>query len=192
MKIHLIIDHPDTNSFNHAIMHAFIEGIDKKIHQIDILDLNADQFNPVMSKDDLQRYNQGISSDPQIKEYQARLLNADLLVLFFPIWWMVMPATMKGWMDKVLLPGFAFSKGANPKPLLTNIQGATIFTTTAVADETHRAEFNNALEWVLCKGTLNFIGIHNTKWFNFGEAGIAAPEKHKVWLETVKNYAASL
>ena len=67
MKIHLIIDHPDTNSFNHAIMHAFIEGIDKKIHQIDILDLNAGQFNPVLSKDDLQRYNQGISSDPQIK-----------------------------------------------------------------------------------------------------------------------------
>lgn len=192
MKIHLIIDHPDPNSFNHAIMNAFIQGIDTTRHSLDILDLNADNFNPIMNKDEITDYNNGECFDPKIKEYQLRLQSAEYLVMFFPIWWMVMPARLKGWMDKVLLPGFAFTKGADPEPLLTHITTAAIFTTTAVSDEAHRKDFNNALHWVLCKGTLNFVGIANTQWLNFGETGITSHEKHKEWLEFVQNFAQKL
>ncbi len=192
MKIHLIIDHPEPTSFNHSIMNAFVKGIDITRHSLDILDLNADQFNPVMSKEEIAVYNRGDCIDPKVKEYQLRLKSADYLVLFFPIWWMVMPARLKGWMDKVLLPGFAFTKGADPKPLLTQIPSAAIFTTTAVADDLHRKNFNNVLDWVLCKGTLNFVGITNTQWHNFGETGITSPEKHKEWLKFVQNFAENL
>ena len=192
MKIHLIIDHPDSNSFNHSIMNAFIKGIDTSRHSLDILDLHADHFNPGMNKEEIAGYGRGEWLDPQVHDYQQRLRSADYLALFFPIWWIVMPAMMKGWMDKVLLPGFAFTKGANPDPLLTHIKTAAIFTTTAVDDETHHKNFNNALDWVLCKGTLNFIGISDTRWLNFGETGIASPEKHQAWLEHVKNFTAKL
>ncbi|HOJ00160.1 MAG TPA: NAD(P)H-dependent oxidoreductase [Anaerolineaceae bacterium] len=192
MKIHIIIDHPDPASFNHQIMNTFIEGIDKNKHELDVLDLDADQFNPVMSKEEFKAYNRGEYLDPKVKEYQQRLKSADYLALFFPIWWMVMPARMKGWIDKVLLPGFAFSKGANPEPLLSHITSAVIFTTTAISDEKHRKDFNNALDWVLCKGTLNFIGIRNTQWLNFGEAGIASPEKYQEWLAHVLDFAKNL
>lgn len=192
MKIHLVIDHPDPNSFNHAIMNAFIKGIDPARHSLDILDLNTVQFNPVMSSEELKVYNEGECIDSQVKEFQARLKAADYLALFFPIWWIVMPARMKGWMDKVLLPGFAFTKGADPKPLLTHITSAVIFTTTAVANEAHHKDFNNALDWVLCKGTLNFVGITNTQWLNFGETGITSPEKHGEWLKFVQNFAENL
>jgi NAD(P)H dehydrogenase (quinone) len=192
MKIQLIIDHPDPNSFNHSILKAFADGIDKNKHQIDIIDLNADQFNPIMSKEEIRGYGKGEAIDPIVKDYQNRLKTADYLALFFPIWWIVMPACMKGWMDKVLLPGFAFTKGNNPEPLLTNIRSAAILTTTAVADETHHKDFNNALDWVLCKGTLHFVGITDTHWLNFGETGITSPEKHQEWLKFIRNYAANL
>ncbi len=192
MNIHLIIDHPDPTSYNHAVKNAFLQGIDTEKHEVNIIDLNVDQFDPIMSKEELDMYEKGGIPNDKIKEYQRRLKNADHLVLIFPIWWMVMPARMKGWMDKVLLPGFAFSQQVPPRPLLTNIKTATIFTTTAVSDEKHRLDFNNALEWVLCKGTLKFIGVDNIQWFNFGETGLCDAEKHREWLQFVKQYAVGI
>ena len=192
MNIHVIIDHPYVKSFNYAVLNAFRNGINDKKHTIDILDLNADQFNPIMSPNELQGYTKGLTIDPKVEEYQSRLLRSEHLVMVFPIWWMVMPSRLKGWMDKILLPGFAFTEDENPQPLLTHIHSATIFTTTAVPDKTHRSEFNNALHWVLCKGTLSFVGIQDIKWFNFGETGVATKEKHDEWLKFVKDFAAKL
>ena len=94
-----------------------------------------------------------------------------------------MPARLKGWMDKVLLPGFAFSTDQVPVPKLNHIQGATIFTTTGAPDEdTIAKNFNNALEWVLCEGTLEFCGIRPIKWFNFGDTGFVDRSSHSDWL----------
>jgi putative NADPH-quinone reductase len=189
MNFHIIIDHPWKDSFNYAVLDSFISGIENNHHSFDLLDLNRTDFNPIMSELELANYSKGISIDPKIKDHQARLLKTDHLVLIFPIWWNVMPARLKGWMDKVLLPGFAFSTDQVPVPMLSHIQGATIFTTTGTPDEYHRKEFNNALEWVLCKGTLEFCGIRPTKWFNFGDTGFVDRSVHSAWLENIKNLA---
>ena len=192
MKFHIIIDHPWSGSFNYAIMHSFIEGIKGKRNDFDVLDLNKENFNPIMSVEELAAYPQGKSFDPRIKEYQERLIKCDHLVMIFPVWWMIMPARLKGWLDKVLLPGFAFTTDQEPKPLLNHISGATILTTTGVPDDFHRKEFNNALEWVLCKGTLGFVGIKEIEWLNFGDTGYTSQAKHKEWLEFVKEYSRKL
>lgn len=190
MKFHLVIDHPNRKSFSHCVLHSFAQGLSHNKHSFDILDLCLDNFDPCMSVEELKNYETGKTGNPVILEYQNRLKNCQHLAFFFPIWWMVMPARLKGWMDKVLLPGFAFTKGSYPQPLLTHIQSATIFTTTAVSDEIHRSDFNNAMEWVLCKGTLQFIGVQQTTWLNFGEAGIADRAAHSAWLEKVGEYAS--
>jgi len=192
MRFHLVVDHPNLNSFTHCVLRSFIEGLDRNKHSYNILDLYQDGFNPTMSVEELKNYETGKTIDPKILHYQNQLNNSDHLALFFPIWWMVMPARLKGWMDKVLLPGFAFTKGPFPQPLLTHIHSASIFTTTAVPDEMHRREFHNALEWVLCKGTLQFIGIQQNSWLNFGETGIANQAAHADWLEKVREYASQL
>ena len=192
MRFHIIIDHPWDGSFNYAVMHSFIEGIKENKNDFDVLDLNKEKFNPIMSEEELAGYAQGKSLDLKIKEYQERLNQSDHLVLIFPIWWMVMPARLKGWMDKVLLPGFAFTTDQEPKPLLNHISGATILTTTGAPDDLHRKEFNNALEWVLCTGTLSFIGIKKIKWLNFGETGFVSQANHKEWLSFVKEYSSEL
>jgi len=192
MKFHIIIDHPWDGSFNYAVMRSFIEGIKENNNDFDVLDLNKEKFNPIMSEEELAGYAQGKSLDPKIKEYQEHLIQSDHLVLIFPVWWMVMPARLKGWMDKVLLPGFAFTTDQVPKPLLSHISGATILTTTGVPDDLHRKENTNALESVLCKGTLSFIGIKEIKWLNFGDTGFVSQAKHKEWLGFVKEYGSQL
>lgn len=192
LNVLILIDHPWEGSFNYTIMEAFSGGLREKGHSIDRIDLNEDQFNPVFSTEELAGYAEGISLDPQVKDYQERLRAADHLVMIFPIWWNVMPARMKGWMDKVLLPGFAFSKGQFPEPMLGHIRGGTVLTTTGAPDDVHRKEYHNALHWVLCKGTLEFCGISPVEWLNFGETGFVPWEAHEDWLAKVRTYAKGL
>ena len=192
MHFHIIIDHPWDQSFNHTVLTAFTEGLAKNLHTFDVLDLNKEGFNPIISEEELAIYSSGGILDPKVKEYQKRLLAAQQLVLIFPIWWNVMPARLKGWMDKVLLPGFAFTTDQVPAPLLNHIQQASIFTTTGTPDKYHREEYNNALEGVLCKGTLEFCGVQQVNWYNFGETGFAPRKKHEDWIEFVLDYSGGL
>lgn len=85
MKFHIIIDHPWSGSFNFAIMHSFIEGIEENRNDFNVLDLNKEDFDPIMSEKELAGYSQGVSFDPKIKEYQEHLIKSDHLVMIFPI-----------------------------------------------------------------------------------------------------------
>jgi NAD(P)H dehydrogenase (quinone) len=192
MRVHIIIDHPWKDSFNFAILSALKEGLLQTSHKVDLLDLNLEQFNPVFSSDELALYANGGSLDPKVKHYQERLLSADYLVMIFPIWWYVMPVRLKGWMDKVLLPGFAFSKGQYPEPLLTHFKGAMILTTSGAPDKAIYETYHSAIDWVLCKGTLEFCGISPTIWHNFGDTGFAPVKDHENWLEFIHQCGVSL
>jgi NAD(P)H dehydrogenase (quinone) len=180
------------NSFNYVILQTYSESLLSKGHTVDLLDLNQAGFNPVFSQEELALYSEGGSLDPKIKDYQERLMAANYLVLIFPIWWNVMPARLKGWMDKVLLPGFAFTRGQYPDPLLTHIKGGLILTTSGVSSETIRETYHNALDWVLCKGTLEFCGITPVAWHNFGDTGFASPEAHEAWLTFIRQCGLNL
>jgi NAD(P)H dehydrogenase (quinone) len=192
MNILIVIDHPWQGSYNYAVLIAFQEGLDQSAHQVDLIDLNADEFNPIFSEAELSRYGEGVVLDPVVKDYQARVAKSDYLVFIFPIWWNVMPARMKGWLDKVFTPGFAFTKGQVPAPLLQTIQGASVLTTTGAPDALHREEYHNALHWVLCKGVLDFCGISPVTWLNFGDTGFAPREDHCAWLDEVREHAKGL
>lgn len=192
MKVHIIIDHPWPGSFNYAVLAALSDGLKEGGYTIDLLDLNQDYFNPVFSTEELALYAEGGSLDPQVKDYQNRLMRADFLVMIFPIWWYVMPARLKGWMDKVLLPGFAFTKGQYPEPLLTHFSGAMILTTSGAPDEVVRETYHHAVDWIMCKGTLEFCGISPTVWHNFGDTGYAPSEDHTAWLAFVRDLGVNL
>ena len=192
MKFLLVIDHPNQNSFNSQVMHNFVEGIQIKKHSFEICDLEKDQFDPIMTIKDLEKYAAGGFTNEKIKTYQRQILSADHLVFFFPIWWVAPPARLKGWFDKVLLPKFAFSEGQIPAPLLRHIQKTIIFTTTGVGDEAFQTEFGRAFIEVIGKGILQFCGIQDVEWFNCGDVGFMSREKHTEWLAFVRSYAEKL
>jgi NAD(P)H dehydrogenase (quinone) len=192
MRVHVIIDHPWKGSFNYAILEALTEGLLQAHHTVDLLDLNLEQFNPVFSSDELALYANGGSLDPNVSDYQKRLLFTNYLVMIFPIWWYVMPARLKGWMDKVLLPGFAFTKGQFPEPLLTHLKGAMILTTSGAPNDVIYKTYHRAIDWVLGKGTLEFCGISPIIWHNFGDTGFAPVKDHENWLRFIHQCGVSL
>lgn len=192
MKILAVIDHPWNESFNYAVLDAFVTGARDAGHEVTVVDLNAIGFNPVMSPAELALYSSGGYHDPIVAEHQKLIMACEHLAFFYPIWWMVMPARLKGWFDKVLLPGFAFTPGDVPQPLLTHIPSATVLTTTGAPDELHRRVYGDPSQRVVCEGTLEFCGVQTCEWLNFGLAGIAPREDHEAWLTKVGEYARRL
>ena len=180
MRVLVVIDHPWEQSFNYALMTAFVRGLEAAGHEVDRLDLHADGFDPVMRREELAVYTQGTVLDPQVRDYQARIMQAAHLAFFFPVWWEVMPAMLKGWMDKVFTPEWAFTE-ADATPLLTHITGATVVTTMGAPEITF-----NSVEPVLCKGTLGFCGITNYRWVNFLDVGNVAAAQRRTWLDEVE------
>lgn len=193
MHIMIIIDHPWQESFNHALLDAFVEELKKNHHKIDVLDLKKDGFDPRMTAEELALYGEGKFLDPKVGEYQERIMQADHLVFFFPIWWQVMPATLKGFLDKVLLHNWAFVD-AKPQPIgkLTHIQGATVITTSGVSNGYYSFVYHNALKSTFLKGTLRFCGITNARWVNFGKVGEVSQETRCKWVNEVRGIARRL
>ena len=103
----IIFSHPWQGSFNQAIL----AGIEKKLREekrpYQVFNLVADGFNPIMKESDLALYNRGEAYEPLVAKYGEMLQGTDELIIIFPIWWGMMPAVLKGFLDKVLLKGVA-------------------------------------------------------------------------------------
>lgn len=105
-KILIINGHPDKESFNFALSESYKNGAkktDSEIKEINIRDLN---FNPNLEFG----YRKRTELEPDLIDTQNKLKWADHLVWIYPVWWGSVPAMMKGFLDRVLLPGFAFKK----------------------------------------------------------------------------------
>ena len=92
MNTLIILAHPYEKSFCAAVADTVI----KSSKNPDFIYLDKDNFNPVMSGEELLAWRRGEALDPQVLEYQRRVKAADHIVLIFPIWWEAMPAIMIG------------------------------------------------------------------------------------------------
>jgi putative NADPH-quinone reductase len=131
MRALIVLDHPYPGSFTHALVAAARRGLARAGHDIDLIDLHADGFDPVTHVADLAAWRHGETADERTADYQRRLVAADHLVLAFPIWWEVAPAMMKGFVDKTVGKGVAYDQskpGGRMRPRLDNLQGVTMMT----------------------------------------------------------------
>jgi putative NADPH-quinone reductase len=196
MKVLVVYDHPWDKSFNNAILMAVVKGLKEGGHEVDIVDLHREGFDPVFRPEELALYQEGKYLDPKVGEYQKRIGAARHLFFIFPVWWVSIPALLKGFFDKVFLPLWAWDPkglfGLIPKGLLTHIEGATVINTMALPTILYRFSYHNPVKQVLIRGTLKFCGIKCVKWFRFGMVPTASPKKRERWLRTVSNYARRL
>jgi putative NADPH-quinone reductase len=103
-RILVILGHPDKSSFCGALASAYIEGAEEsgaEVKRINIGDLN---FDPNLRKG--YKVNQKLELD--LVKAQGQIKWADHIVWFFPVWWSLYPAIMKGFIDRIYVPGFAF------------------------------------------------------------------------------------
>src|SRR5271154_6460194 len=124
MRVLYIYCHPLPESFHAAIRARTLLALAEAGHQVDLLDLYAEKFNPVLSEEARRHYHDVSRNQNGLESYVARLTSADALILQFPTWCFGPPAMLKGFFDRMIMPGVAFdlSDPAHVKPLLGNIR----------------------------------------------------------------------
>lgn len=123
MHVLLVSAHPLETSFNAALAAAARRGLESAGATVDHWDLYAEGFDPVMSRADRLGYHDAGPNHALAQGGIERLQRADALVLCFPAWINSPPAMMKGWLEKVMLPGVAFTLGpAGWKPALRSLR----------------------------------------------------------------------
>ena len=196
MKVTIVFNHPYEGSYCNAILNAVIKGLQKANHEIDLIHLDKDNFNPVMTSADLKAFIDKKPIDPKVIEYKQRLEQADHLVFIFPIWWELMPALTKGFIDKVIFPGVAYdymnASNILMKPLLTNIKSVTMITTMNTPNWLYWLLFGNAIKKAMLLGTFFKMGYKNRKWISFNRVKMVTQEKRTAWLTKLESRFASL
>ncbi|MBI5112818.1 MAG: NAD(P)H-dependent oxidoreductase [Rhodovulum sp.] len=131
MRVLVIYAHPVETSFNAAVHARAVAALREADHTVDDCDLYAEGFDPVLSRSERIDYHDTAVNRRPVQAHVDRLLAAEALVLVFPVWCFGLPAILKGWFDRVLMPGVAFdiSDSANVRPALTHLRRIAAVTT---------------------------------------------------------------
>jgi NAD(P)H dehydrogenase (quinone) len=108
MRVMVVYAHPVETSFNAAIYATVTETLKQRGHEIDACDLYAENFPAIMSRADRLLYHEIPANRALARPWIERLVAAEALVMVFPTWVFAPPAILKGFCEKVFVPGFAF------------------------------------------------------------------------------------
>ncbi len=125
MEVLLVCAHPHEDSFTHAIAAAARAGFERGGHAVTTLDLYALGFAPAMSLEERRAYHgEQPLLDPMTLAHAELAQRADVLAFVYPTWWSGPPAILRGWLERVLVPGvaFRFDAAGKVKPALTNVR----------------------------------------------------------------------
>ena len=130
MRYLVIYAHPVEDSFAAALHRCVVTALREAGHVVDDCDLNAERFEPVLSRTERIAYHDVSKNREFAPKEIERLKSCEGLVFVFPTWWYGMPAILKGYIDRVWLPGVAFElEGGRTRPLLSNIVRFGVVTT---------------------------------------------------------------
>lgn len=124
MRILVLFAHPVETSFVAALHARIVETLSAHGHDVDDLDLYAEKFDPVLSRQTLIDYLNTAANIAEVGAYVERLRAAEAVVLVFPVWYDGPPAILKGFFERVMLPGVSFRLEADGRfsPLLLRIK----------------------------------------------------------------------
>jgi NAD(P)H dehydrogenase (quinone) len=161
MHILVVLDHPDPNSLSAALAQKFISGAQTAGHSTELADLNAEGFDPRWTMADIE--SDGSSNTPQdVIAEQKRIARADAVCFVFPLFWWGMPATTKGWVDRVWSWGWAYDQLDDPEISLQRPRtGVFLIPAGARSDEMETLGYTNAIDTAWIKGTLGYFGFTN-------------------------------
>ncbi|XP_075045210.1 NAD(P)H dehydrogenase [quinone] 1 [Mixophyes fleayi] len=175
----VVLAHQERTSFNYAMKEAAVDALQRKGWEVSVSDLYAMKFNPLVSRDDItgepqdsENFKYGAESakawkegrlSKDIVEEQKKLDAADLVIFQFPVQWFGPPAILKGWFDRVLTQGFAYSLSAMyDNGHFKNKKAVLSFTTGGLESMYGPTGINgdiNVILWPIQQGTLHFCGF---------------------------------
>ena len=108
MKVLVLYANPVDTSFGAALHAAVVVALRGRGHEVDDCDLYAERFDPILAREDRLVYDHAPQNRRNVASYVDRLLAAEGLVAIFPVWNLGFPAMLKGYFDRVFLPGVTF------------------------------------------------------------------------------------
>jgi putative NADPH-quinone reductase len=134
MKVLVVLAHPNPDSFSHAIVDRVVSTLANREHSVSVIDLYGLDYSPALTRAELSAYPTSEPAiDPMVIEHTRLIQECSTIVFVYPTWWSSMPAILKGWIDRTMLPGIAFSVDPQTlklQPGLTNVRrliGITTF-----------------------------------------------------------------
>jgi len=104
----VVVAHPAAHSFTMALANAYAAELEQLGHRQVTYDLYRMAFNPVLAAQELMPITADHAASSDVAKAQEDIHSADALALLYPLWWMSMPAMMKGYIDRVFARGFAY------------------------------------------------------------------------------------
>ncbi|MFN3254070.1 MAG: NAD(P)H-dependent oxidoreductase [Ilumatobacter sp.] len=126
MHVALVVTHPNVDSYTHELARRAGAGLRAAGHEVTDIDLYAEGFRAAMTPAERAAYHSDEPIvDDQVRRYADLVTSVDMLVFVYPTWWSGLPAVLKGWLDRVLVPGIGFrfdDKSGKVRPGLGNIR----------------------------------------------------------------------
>lgn len=176
--------HPLQNSFSGKLAQSYKEGAEKKGAEVQLYFLGDMKFDPILRNG----YSQRQEWEPDLKQAADALFWADHWVFVTPLWWGSMTALLRGFIDRVFLPGLMFRfDEKNPLPVqLMKGKSARVLITLDSPYLYYKFIIGNPIEKIFKGGILGFCGVKPVALSYFDQTRKASEEKRQKWLGEVQ------
>ncbi len=188
MNVLVIVAHPNSGSFNHAIARTCSKALISNGHEVIAHDLYEERFDPVLPYGEFTR-TAVLATD--IQRHCDEVSRADGIIIVHPNWWGQPPAILKGWIDRVIRPGVAYEflegdKGEGVPRGLLKAGCAIVFNTSNTEAAREKTVFGDPLEalWKRCVFALCGVPTVHRRMFNIVVTSSEAERKE--WLSEVE------
>lgn len=189
-KILIINGHPDEESFNFGLSKAYCKAALAAGADVKIIEIRALSFNPNLQYG----YRKRTELEPDLIEAQKSIMWAEHLVWIYPVWWGSVPAIMKGFIDRVFLPGFAFQKKENSVWWDKYLGGKTarLICTLDQPAWYYKWVYGSPSHKAMKKLTMQFVGVKKVKITTIGPLRLSKESYREKWLTKVENLGRSM
>jgi NAD(P)H dehydrogenase (quinone) len=195
MDVIVVVAHPDPNSFSHAIAATAVTALQAGGHRVNLLDLYAENFVAAMSTAERRAYHGAEPIlDDTVARHAALVQAAQGMVFVYPTWWSSMPAILKGWIDRVMVPGVAFhiDEHHNITRRLTHVRRLVGISTYGSPWLYVKAMHDNGRRTVLRALRLNTTLTTRTSWLALYRMDTRTPEQRAAFLQRVDDKMRTL
>jgi putative NADPH-quinone reductase len=184
VNVLIIVAHPDPSSFNHALAAAATRAARQQGHVVVLHDLHAEGFNPILLSAE---FSKGATLEPWLQRHCDDLAAADGIVIIHPNWWGQPPAILKGWIDRVVRPGVAYTfqegDGGEGVPVgLLRARSAVVLNTSNTPAEREQEVFGDPLDSIWKRCVFGLCGVHDVRRRTYGVVVTSTKETRSRWL----------
>ena len=179
-RILMIVGTPKHGGLCHALAEAYAQGARSEGHVVRQLKLGEMHFDPLLREG----YEQTQELEPDLLDAQRQIHWAEHLVFVYPVWWGGLPALLKGFIDRVFLPGFAFKYRNNSQlwDKLLSGRSADLLVTLDTPGWYFRWVYGAPAHRQMKRTILGFCGIKTRRLAEFTPVRPASESQRQSWL----------